>query len=162
MRAQQLADRFREAMLDGTWIAGTNFKHQLLEIDWMTATQKMGSLNTIAALTFHIDYYIAGVLNVLRGGNLDISDKYSFDFEPFDTEEKWKKMVGQIIQNSEQLVLAIESLSDEMLDDVFVDKKYGTYQRNIDGVIEHSYYHLGQLVFIRKMIMFNTNQSSQK
>jgi hypothetical protein len=32
------------------------------------------------------------------------------------------------------------------LDEVFVDEKYGTYQRNIDGMIEHAYYHLGRLL----------------
>jgi hypothetical protein len=38
------------------------------------------------------------------------------------------------------------------LDAVFVDAKYGDYARNIEGVIEHSYYHLGQVVLVRKMV----------
>jgi hypothetical protein len=34
----------------------------------------------------------------------------------------------------------------------FVNEKYGSLQRNIDAMIEHSYYHLGQIVLIRKII----------
>ena len=47
----------------------------------------------------------------------------------------------------------IEQLADEKLDSSFVDEKYGTYQRNIEGMIEHSYYHLGQIVLIKKVLM---------
>jgi hypothetical protein len=43
-------------------------------------------------------------------------------------------------------------MPEEKLNQVFVDEKYGTYQRNIDAMIEHAYYHLGQIVLIKKMI----------
>jgi hypothetical protein len=33
------------------------------------------------------------------------------------------------------------------------DEQYGTWQRNLEAVIEHSYYHLGQIILIRKMIL---------
>ena len=59
----QLAKRFREVLLDGLWIANTNFKDQLSNVTWEQATAKVGSLNTIAMLTFHIDYYITNLLN---------------------------------------------------------------------------------------------------
>ena len=44
-------------------------------------------------------------------------------------------------------------MSAEKLEDVFFDEKYGTYLRNIEGMIEHCYYHLGQVSLIRKMIL---------
>ncbi len=31
---QILANRFREVLLNGTWIANTNFKDQLTNMDW--------------------------------------------------------------------------------------------------------------------------------
>jgi hypothetical protein len=43
-------------------------------------------------------------------------------------------------------------MEDTLFDQPFVDEKYGSYQRNIEGVIEHSYYHLGQVSIIRTMI----------
>lgn len=30
----QIANRFREVILNGTWIANTNFKDQLVDLDW--------------------------------------------------------------------------------------------------------------------------------
>ncbi|MEG1022142.1 MAG: hypothetical protein RSE50_11550 [Myroides sp.] len=44
-------------------------------------------------------------------------------------------------------------MRDEKLDSVFVDEKYGSYRRNIEAMIEHSYYHLGQIVLIKKMLL---------
>lgn len=43
-------------------------------------------------------------------------------------------------------------MPDQKLEEVFVEEKYGTYLRNIEGVIEHSYYHLGQISLIKKLI----------
>jgi len=37
----QLAKRFREVLLDGVWIANTNFKDQLSGVTWQQATAKM-------------------------------------------------------------------------------------------------------------------------
>ena len=34
----------------------------------------------------------------------------------------------------------------------FVDQKYGDYQRNIDLMIEHAYYHLGQILILKKLL----------
>ena len=73
--AIQLADRLNEILLDGKWVTGTNIKSQIFDLDWKSATNKIGTLNSIADLIFHIDYYIAGVLKVLEGGNLEIKDK---------------------------------------------------------------------------------------
>jgi hypothetical protein len=43
-------------------------------------------------------------------------------------------------------------MPNDKLDSVFVYEKYGSYRRNIDAIIEHAYYHLGQIVLIKKMI----------
>jgi hypothetical protein len=43
-------------------------------------------------------------------------------------------------------------MEDSAFDQPFVDEKYGTYLRNIEGVIEHSYYHLGQVSLLKKMV----------
>ena len=148
----QLANRFREVLLNGQWIANTNYRDQLSDVTWQQATHKIGSLNTIAALTFHINYYLAGILNVFEGGTLDIRDKYSFDLLPIESKEDWEKLLTEILANAEKFANHVESMAAEKLAEKFVEEKYGNYQRNIEGVIEHSYYHLGQISLIKKMI----------
>lgn len=148
----QLAKRFREVILDGFWIANTNFKDQLKDVNWERATTKIGDLNTIAMLTFHIDYYIAGILNVFEGGDLEIKDKFSFDFPPIESQEQWENLLNKLWQDAEKFATLLEQMPDSKLDQVFVDEKYGTYRRNIDGMIEHAYYHLGQITLIKKLL----------
>lgn len=150
--SKQLANRFREVLLNGKWIANTNYKDQLSEATWKQATRKIESLNTIAALTYHINYYLAGILNVFEGGALEIRDKYSFDLPEIKSKEDWKSLLNELLTNAEKFAHQVESMSDEKLEAVFVKEEYGTYRRNIEGVIEHSYYHLGQISFLRKMI----------
>jgi len=149
----QLAKRFREVLLDGKWIANTNFKDQLSDVIWEQATTKIDSLNTIAMLAFHIDYYIAGLINVFEGGDLEIRDKYSFDLPPIENEEQWENLKNKLWDDAEKFALLLEQMPDSTMNEVFVDEKYDTYLRNIDGMIEHCYYHLGQITLIKKLIL---------
>ena len=148
-----IANRVREVLLNGKWIANTNFKEQILSVSWEQAIQKVDNLNTIALLTFHINYYLVGLSNVLNGGRLEIKDKYSFDLPEIKSEKDWNKLVNDFLSNSEMFAKQVEQLDESILEQPFVDKKYGSYLRNIEGVIEHSYYHLGQVSLIRKMIL---------
>ena len=70
--ALQLANRFKEVILNGKWIANTNCNSQLSNASFEQSVKRFGSLNTIYALTFHINYYVAGILNVFEGGELEI------------------------------------------------------------------------------------------
>ncbi len=148
----QLSSRFREVLLDGKWVANTNFKKALTDVSWEQANKKIDSLNTIGALTFHVNYYIAGILNVFKGGSLDIRDKYSYDAPPIKSQEDWDQLLAEVWSNAEQFADHLETMSDEVLKGPFVVEKYGEYRRNIEGVIEHCYYHLGQVILLKKML----------
>ncbi len=150
-----IANRLREVFLNGHWIANTNFKEQLLSINWNQAIQQVDSLNSIAALTYHINYYLAGILSAFENGKLEISDKYSFELPPIQSETNWNKLVADFLNNAGQFANKVEQMNDAIFDQPFVDEKYGSYLRNIEGVIEHSYYHLGQITLIKKMVVQN-------
>jgi hypothetical protein len=147
-----LAKRFREVILNGTWIANTNYQHQLQHLDWTIATAKYESLNTIAILAQHTHYYINGIKQVLEGGKLEIRDRYSFDFPHIRSQDQWEQFLNRFWKDAEAFARLVEQLPEERLGDAFVDERYGTYLRNIDGMIEHSYYHLGQIVLLRKLL----------
>lgn len=150
----EIANRFREVILNGTWIANTNFKDQLESLDWKIAVTPVQNLNTIAILAQHIHYYINGISQVFKGGTLDIKDKFSFDFPPIHSQEQWNDFLTKFWNESEEFASLIEQMPSEKLNENFFDKKYGTYQRNIEAMIEHSYYHLGQIVLIKKQLNF--------
>ncbi|MFC7358535.1 DinB family protein [Jejudonia soesokkakensis] len=150
--SKNLSVRFKEVLFHGTWVANTNYRAQLENLDWQTATTHIADLNSIAALTQHINYYIKGVNQVFDGGQLEIRDTYSFDFPEVTSQEQWKTILNEFWKNANDFASYIEALSEEKLATHFVDKKYGSYLRNVEGMIEHCYYHLGQIVLIKKML----------
>ena len=109
-------------------------------------------LNTIATLTYHMTYYISGVLKVFQGEPLLIKDKYSFDHPPISCQEDWDNFLEKIWEEVKRFANMIEQLPDSQLGEDLDDKKYGSYYRNLHGIIEHSHYHLGQIVLIKKII----------
>lgn len=151
-KTEELAHRLREVILNGTWIANTNFKDQLENLDWKTTISKFQSLNTISILAQHIHYYIEGIKNAFVTGELNIRDQYSFNFPPIESEHDWKMFLIKFWKDTEELANLIEYMPEGQLNEAFMDKKYGTYERNIDGMIEHSYYHLGQIVLLKKIL----------
>lgn len=151
-RNELLALRLRELFHHGKWIANTNYKEQLQSISLSEATQKVGNLNSITLLAFHINYYLKGLLNVMEGGALNISDKYSFSMPELHTENDWKQLAEALLHHAETFAMRVEQMPEETLDAAFVDAQYGTWQRNIEAVIEHGYYHLGQIALLRKLI----------
>ncbi|MFD1603032.1 DUF1572 domain-containing protein [Flavobacterium artemisiae] len=148
----EIANRFREIILNGTWVANTNYKDQLENMDWKTAVKPLQNLNTIAVLAQHIHYYIKGINQVFKGGTLDIKDTFSFDFPPIESQQEWDSFLNKFWNDSEEFAFQIEQMPNEKLDQGFVDEKYGSYRRNIDAMIEHSYYHLGQIVLLKKLL----------
>jgi len=150
-QSKQIGKQFRESQLNGTWIA-TNLKAEISELSWQEATTKIGSLNTIAALTFHLNYYVAGLVQVFEGGSLDIRDKYSFDCPPIESQADWEKLRNKSFADADRFAELVEKMPDTKLGEGFIDIKYGDYRRNIHGVIEHTYYHLGQIVLIKKLV----------
>lgn len=148
-----LASRLKEVLTEGKWVVGTNFKEQIIDLGWEDATKKISDFNTIADLTFHIHYYIAGVTKVLEGGSLDIRDKFSFDAPPINSEEHWRNLVNTFCSDAVKFISLVEGMNNEQLESDFVDPQYGSYFRNIDVMIEHTYYHLGQVKLLKKRII---------
>ncbi len=150
-QSAQIASRFREIMLQGDWVAGTNYKAQLSSVSWQEAVKKNGPHNSIAQLSFHIHYYIEGLLNVLNGEPLTIKDKFSFQMPAIGSEAEWQLLLQNLWLHCDQFAAAIEAMPDEKLSEAFIDDRYGDYRRNLNAMIEHCYYHLGQIVLIRKL-----------
>lgn len=150
---KDLANRLREVLLNGKWIANTNVKEQITSITWEQALVKVENLNSIAMLTFHLNYYLKGLLNVFEGGSLDIKDKFSFDMPEITSEMDWLNLVNDLLSNAEKFIHFVENMDDNILTQPFVKAEYGTYLRNIEAQIEHTYYHLGQISLIKKLII---------
>lgn len=105
-----LADRLREVFLNGRWIANTNYQEQLLYTTWEQAIFKISNLNSIAALTYHINYYLEGLLMAFEHGKLEISDKYSFDIPPIRSKADWNELVDRLLKNAATFATVLPNL----------------------------------------------------
>jgi hypothetical protein len=148
----QIAKHLREVYFGGNWTF-SNLKDQLENLTWQQATTKVYSFNTIVTLVYHSNYYIVAALKVLQGGPLDSKDKYSFDHPPIESQQDWQKLIDKVWADVENFAKLIEQLPEQILFENFADKKYGNYYRNLHGIIEHTHYHLGQIVLIKKIVL---------
>lgn len=155
--SQQIAFQFRAVYSGGNW-TDVHLNQQLADINWQQATTKIHSFNTIAALVFHINYYVLAITRVLEGRLIDAHDKYSFDVPPIASEEDWQQLLDKTRNDAETLAKLIEAFPENKLHDIFVNEKYGSYYRNFHGVIEHNHYHLGQIVLLKKFLSQNIGQ----
>jgi len=71
-----LSKHFIEVHNGGNW-AGSNLKDRIADITLEEANTRVYSCNAIASLVFHVNYYVAAVMQVLRGRQLEASDKLS-------------------------------------------------------------------------------------
>jgi len=146
-----MAKQIRDVYNGGNWTS-VNFKDQLADITWQQANRKIYNFNTIVALVYHVSYYVSALIPVLQGGSLNAHDKYSFDHPPIRSQKDWEEMVNKTWSDAEILAVLIEQLPESKLWEDFFDIKYGSYYRNIQGIIEHNHYHLGQIVLIKEII----------
>lgn len=151
-RTQELSDRLRELFLIGKWVANTNYQTLLLEVSWQQARSVYANLNSIAQLTYHVNYYLDGLLRAFDSGVLDISDRFSFDLPAIESEMDWELLRASLLANASRFAEKVASMEDSWLEAPFIDPRYGTVLRNLEGVLEHSYYHLGQIRLIKKLL----------
>lgn len=147
----QIAKHLREVHFGGNWTY-SNLKDNLTDVTWQQAITPVYSFNTIAALVYHMNYYISAVLKVLQGEPLKASDKYSFALPPIQSAGDWEKLLDKTWTEAETFAGLVEQLPESKLEEIFSDEKYGNYYRNLHGIIEHCHYHLGQIVVIKKIL----------
>ncbi len=147
---QHIAKLFRAVYHGGNWTS-VNLKDALSDITWHEATRQVQDFNTIAALVYHMNYYVQAVHGVLKGNPLDAHDRFSFQLQPINGQADWEALLHKTWSDAEAFATAVEQLPESRLWETFVAEKYGTYYRNLHGVIEHNHYHLGQIILIRKL-----------
>ena len=147
--SRQLALHLRQVLSGGNWTA-TNLKDTLEGVSCRQAVASSKGRNSIAALLFHMGYYVEAILKVLEGGPLDASDRFSFDLPQMTSDADWEALKKKASDDVERLASLVESLADEELYTPFDDGKYGNVLRNILGLLEHTHYHLGQIALLKK------------
>ena len=60
--------------------------------------------------------------------------------------------MNKVFADAENFAGLIEQLPESKLRENLAGENYGNYYRNIHGIIEHTHYHLGQIVLVKKLL----------
>jgi hypothetical protein len=146
-----IATHFRHVHFGGNWTC-VNLRDTLKDVTWQEALHTREGFNSIAVLTYHIHYFVHAVLQVLEGGPLDAHDTFSFTHPPITNDADWQQLLENAWTDAERFATLVEQLPDDRLHTDLADPKYGTWYRNLHGIIEHTHYHLGQIVILKKLL----------
>jgi hypothetical protein len=146
-----LANHFKESYFGKNW-SWSFLKQHLDDVNWEEAVVKIDGLHSIAELTYHLHYFIQKIKAVLEGDALTWKDEESFDCPEIVDATDWTTFLDSVYEEAAQYEALVAALSEAQLLRTFSDEKYGNYFRNIQGATEHVYYHLGQIVMLKKLI----------
>ena len=121
---ESLSNYLREVYLQGTWIANTNLKNELSQTTFLQAVKEESGLNSIAALTFHLSYYLEGLLPAFQDMPLTIHDEHSFTFHLSTSTIEWNTQVNHLLQLAETCDILIKSLTLAKLNVPFDNANY--------------------------------------
>lgn len=149
--SKELGNALRQVYFGGNWTV-SNLQDKLSDVSFEEASKKIHDLNSILTLTYHIYYYTKVQLAFFKTGKLVASDKESFHLPEIKSESDWNELKAKVYSDVEELASCIEKIEEQELSSAFADDKYGSYFRNLEGNVQHTHYHLGQIVIIKKLI----------
>jgi hypothetical protein len=110
----QIAKHIHDVHLGGNW-TDVSLKDSLAGLTWQQATAKPGPFNSIAALVYHMNYFICAVLKVLEGGPLEAHDKFSFDMPAINSQQDWDSLLEKTWKEAEVFAALVEQLPNSKL-----------------------------------------------
>lgn len=146
-----ISTHLKEAFEGNNW-SEVNVRDTVKDITFPEAvTKTKASPNTIAALLYHMTFYNKAVHERLLGREPQINAANGFDMPPLTSEADWEHVKNEAFSAAEKLAEAICIFPDEKLMDQVPPGK-GSFYKKFHGVIEHNYYHLGQIVILKNLL----------
>ncbi len=145
-------------MYDGNNWSEVCLKSTLSDVSFSEATTlTRASKNNIAALTHHITYYIRVVEHRLLGNNFDPKHNESFRLKSLEGDVDWKEQQEHLHQAIHDLADAVRNIDDSRMGEPLKPTGSSVY-KSLHGVIEHCYYHLGQIIMLKKLLRSSVPQ----
>jgi hypothetical protein len=145
-----ISKHLKELYFGNNW-TGASFPTVTEGIDWNLAVKQRDGFNSIATLIHHMNFYVIAAIDAINGATSILPDKASFINPIIQSEEDWTNLKQRSLDAVTQLLELLSQQEDDLLLKTFVVKAHGNYYRFIQGLIEHSHYHLGQIMILKKL-----------
>ena len=136
---------------------GSNWTHvSILEtiksLNYSQAQQLTNaSPNTIASILNHLKYWNGIISARLDGQYSTVPDSNGFDVAILESEEDWQRLIAETQTSFEHLAAEISNITTDKWDNRPAPHS-GTMREQVFGIVEHAYYHLGQIVIISHLV----------
>ncbi len=133
------------------WVA-VGIADILNTIDFSTAIKKnMANRNTIFEIVEHSMAWRDFLIKRLSGDNdfnLLANDQLDWKKHEAITDTQWIRVVDEFHHGQNQIIRLLQQHNDKLLDSIVAKRTYD-FRHLIKGVINHDYYHFGQIVILR-------------
>lgn len=109
------------------------------------------SPNTIASLLHHLTFWNRLMIKRMQGVDVFVDEKNGYNLPALQTEEDWKQLQTDGYLSAHELAAAIAGFDESKLFELLVQNGSSAY-KNFQGTVEHTHYHLGQMVILKKLI----------
>lgn len=142
---QKLGDILRHTFEKNAW-HGLAVMEVLNSMDEDIVHKKFNANHSIIELVAHMTAWRVFVTERLVGNiNFDVSEEMNFPHI-----KSWQTAVDELVASQKKLLAALEKFSDDRLGEVVPNRSYKFFAM-LHGIVHHDLYHLGQIVFIKKM-----------
>ena len=146
-----IAQHITEVFEGNNW-TDVNIKDTIDDIDYREATTvTKASYNTIAALLHHLSFYNDVVSMRLMGINPEIDEINGFNVPAIKNEHDWQLLKDAVFESAINLADSVRKFPEEKVNELTVTG-HSTYYKTLHGIAEHTHYHLGQIVLIKKLV----------
>lgn len=148
----ELARHIREIHFGNNWTDSV-LQDVLKDVTWQQAiATPIPNANSIAVLVYHTNFYLNYVHKSIKEGVYKFDHEDSFKVPPIQSEADWQALLQKTWDDAEAFAQTVEKLPDSPNLYEIVAPFQNSFYKNIQGVVEHNHYHLGQIVLLKKLL----------
>jgi len=152
---QYIIKSFESALSGRPWF-GRGVYEILGEIDESVVKMKPNNnSHSLLELLWHMNTWAEFVLANLEGRTIDdLKAIEKNDWRELDpVEHSWKNGMNELKSIHGQIIAALSKKDDDgFLSDMVPTRQYN-FRFMLNGLVQHNIYHLGQIAYIKKMLM---------
>ncbi|WP_316813395.1 DinB family protein [Pedobacter heparinus] len=139
---EQIIYQMNEFYSGDPWVT-ENFEHKVATMDADTALKRIPDFNhTIAEIVEHMAAWRYFAVRKLKGDTeFDIIDNTNSDWPEVDS---WEFTLNNFHQSQCSLIEALNNFQDEKWTTIVPQREYN-FRYLLNGVLQHDYYHYGQI-----------------
>jgi Protein of unknown function (DUF1572) len=148
----ELARHIREIHFGNNW-TDVDMTMVLKDVTWQQAVATpIPNANSIAVLVFHMNFYLNYVHKSIKEGVYKFDHEDSFKVPPIQSEADWQALLQKTWDDAEAFAQTVEKQAIGRNFYNAVPPFQNSFYKNLQGVVEHNHYHLGQIVLLKKLL----------